>query len=62
MSCESRLKFGLLEELTHSLTNYKQKGKKFRFPSMDLSFFKFTFLCNSKRFAWEGLPGEDEGV
>lgn len=62
MRCESRLKFGLLEELTRSLPSYKQKGEKNLFSKHGFVIFLFTFLANYKKLPWEELPGEDEGV
>lgn len=43
MRCESRLKFGLLEELTRSLPNYKQKGKKNLFSNDGFVIFEIHF-------------------
>lgn len=52
MSCESRLKFGLLEE--HSLPNYKQKEEKKLFSKHGIVIFYSLFQLITK-----SLHGKD---
>lgn len=50
MRCESRLKCGLLEELTRSLPSYKQKGEKNLFSKHGFVIFYSLFLLITKSF------------